>query len=439
MSESESNSVDQGEDTEMSDSDVKFDCQDCLCKMDPFPGQDVLTSLEDEDPFCKGAINTSTPLKRRSISLIDMRNVGDFHKPFNALCTSTDTIATNSSFSKSKDSGYHQTGSLLSVSGDQASLNRSICKSLNNYPIGEFDDSRKLHSTEELWKELEFNRVLIKALQENNINLKLKNAEAENKINELRLQSSLHCGCCSKKSVSKSSGTYLDSNSGVHPLFRKFVRQPFEKKPRPMSDIYEPGRSHSFAFSLTQSAYNTKGLPSVTSGKSIQTEVIADSESEMPPDDSQSKVLRWQDSIFKRPLESLNMSDLNEGTQEQCYTSLTAIRSSHRLSAVSVPSSNSSTPPVEGRQSSFQSPTFNKLRPQATGHKVYSLLDLQSTEEKVKIEERIKERIKSISSQDRGEHWSRERNSSSEESCGLVGKLITREKKDCTGERFFMF
>ncbi|KAK9501221.1 hypothetical protein O3M35_011976 [Rhynocoris fuscipes] len=139
---------------------------------------------ELDDSFGQGdKISCSTPVKlkpRRSYSLIDISNVdnNDLHMK-KKLGISSDTIGSGSQNSLCKDSGYVYSESNTSLNSNK--------------------DHRRLS---ELIQDLRFKEVLITELQESNHSLRLKYAEAENRIAELRLKCESHCDCCNYNSPS---------------------------------------------------------------------------------------------------------------------------------------------------------------------------------------------------------------------------------------------
>lgn len=126
---------------------------------------------------------TSTPVKgkdRRSISLLDISGIPHLDK--SKINTSSETLGSTSSICK--DSGYHQSES--SLASDKLKEDDLAFDYRGQYF--------------RLLDDLKFKDILIASLHESNHNLRMKIAEAENKISELRFKSQAHCGCCTNQS-----------------------------------------------------------------------------------------------------------------------------------------------------------------------------------------------------------------------------------------------
>uniref|UniRef100_T1HM22 Uncharacterized protein n=1 Tax=Rhodnius prolixus TaxID=13249 RepID=T1HM22_RHOPR len=157
--------------------------------MDNFICEDRLSELSElDDSFGQGdKISCSTPVtlkERRSCSLIDVSNFEELPNT-KKLTISTDTIISGSQGSVCKDSGYVHSESNTSL------------------------NSTKEHKRlTELIEDLRFKDVLITELQESNHSLRLKYAEAENRIAELRQKCESHCDCCNFKSTPSTATSY---------------------------------------------------------------------------------------------------------------------------------------------------------------------------------------------------------------------------------------
>lgn len=137
---------------------------------------------------------TSTPLKRndrRSVSLSDISEIGSNLEITKAHCSS-DTLGSSSSICK--DSGYNHSES--SLSSDKVKESNPFTENYRDKYFRLLEDSK-------------FMDVMITSLYESNYSLRMKIADAENKIFELRLKSESHCKCC----ANKSSDTSIDSSS----------------------------------------------------------------------------------------------------------------------------------------------------------------------------------------------------------------------------------
>lgn len=156
--------------------------------------QDV-DSPAKEDSHSDGeavkAIMTSTPQRkndqRRSVSLMDVSKIDAFSmKPFGNMLASWDTIGSQSSVGKSRDSGYVHSGSLISLNSAK----------LSEIKGGSDQVSTIIDECTRLKRELEYSEVLINTLQESNNELRMKCAAAHNRISEMRMKCANHCDCC---------------------------------------------------------------------------------------------------------------------------------------------------------------------------------------------------------------------------------------------------
>ncbi|XP_014271356.1 uncharacterized protein [Halyomorpha halys] len=141
---------------------------------------------ESYDSYIEEDCVTSTPIKvkgRRSVSLLDISDIGStFEK--SKVNIYSDTIGSNSSLCK--DSGYNHS---------ESSLASEKCIDKEDVPFGVELRSKYVR----LLEDLKFKDVMIAALHQSNHSLRLKIADAENKISDLRLKSESHCKCCTHR------------------------------------------------------------------------------------------------------------------------------------------------------------------------------------------------------------------------------------------------
>ncbi|XP_014254205.1 uncharacterized protein LOC106669318 isoform X2 [Cimex lectularius] len=190
------------------------------------------TVLRKGDLYKEEFLSCSTALtSRRSVSLLD---VSGPEKELNHKTISNDTIGSHTSIFK--DSGYNQTGSSSS--------------------LGSTKDREQEKRITDLEEELKYKQVLINELQESNQTLRMKFAEAENKISELRLKCESHCKCC----TAELSGPGSESESEAGSIGIRYPRR----------------RNHS-----PQKLYDT------------------DPNRFTPVDESYQKVKRWQDELVE--------------------------------------------------------------------------------------------------------------------------------------------
>lgn len=231
---------------------------------DNFIYEDRLSELSElDDSFCQAdKINCSTPVKfkdRRSYSLLDVSSLDEELHNRKKLTISTDTIGSGSQGSVCKDSGY--------------------VHSESNTSLNSTKEQKRLT---ELIEDLKFKDVLITELQESNHSLRLKYAEAENRIAELRLKCESHCDCCNFKSVPSTPTIQNNLDIVSH---------------RNVSESCLP-----HARFLSTPSTESK----VTSPQSKDSASILNSN-----DDSFMKVKRWQDSISTLSAASSDTSVMN--------------------------------------------------------------------------------------------------------------------------------
>lgn len=138
---------------------------------------------ESYDSYIEDDCVTSTPIKvkgRRSVSLLDISDISSSLEK-SKINIYSDTIGSNSSLCK--DSGYNHS---------ESSLASEKCIDKEDVPFGVELRAKYVR----LLEDLKFKDVMIAALHQSNHSLRLKIADAENKISDLRLKSESHCKCC---------------------------------------------------------------------------------------------------------------------------------------------------------------------------------------------------------------------------------------------------
>ncbi|KAL1138109.1 hypothetical protein AAG570_009801 [Ranatra chinensis] len=276
---------------------------------------------------------SSTPIKlkkRLSVSLVDVSDLeatGHLAAP-NITLGSNDTIE-SSVQSKSKDSGYcnRSSGSELSIAssagiGPPASrygrvkskvkkyiedVKKSSEIVLDRFEGGSSPSAKEEERLRKLREELEFKEVMISALQESNTNLRLKCADAENKISELRLKCEQHCTCCSMKAKRPQTadswvGTFagdmdrsFEDDDRTIASFMTSVSK-MRSTTAPLPSTKSPSVSTTEASSAVTAVLTSRGIKSVGDPRLPRPNVYPTNH-----DDSYMKVKSWQETCCNVP------------------------------------------------------------------------------------------------------------------------------------------